>query len=61
MCRKHSPVYPWPASAITREDMALLHQARQQTNPRIPITSLLASAVREVFGVAADNSERRAA
>ena len=44
--------YPWPASAITDEDMALLHRARESSRPRVPITQLLARAVRETYGEA---------
>jgi hypothetical protein len=46
----HSSKYPWPASAITPEDMALIHAVRESSRPRIPITRLLAHAVRETFG-----------
>ena len=42
--------YPWPASAITAADMALLHRARQAAAPHIPITELIAQAVREACG-----------
>jgi hypothetical protein len=39
--------YPWPASAITAEDMALLHSVRENAAKRVPITSLVAEAVRQ--------------
>jgi hypothetical protein len=42
--------YPWPASAITREDMSLLFLVREQGSKRIPITELIAHAVRETYG-----------
>jgi len=42
--------YPWPASALTVEDMALLYHAREASRPRVPITQLVARAVREVYG-----------
>ena len=42
--------YQWPASALTAEEMALLHRAREQSSPRIPINRLLAQAVRLAFG-----------
>ncbi len=41
--------YPWPASALTKADMALLHACREATHPRVPITMLLAEAVRYRF------------
>ena len=55
------PTYPWPASAITPEDMALLHAARERSSPRVPITRLLAEAVRATFGEIAQDELRRAA
>lgn len=42
--------YPWPASAITPEDMSLLHRVRECGPERTPITELLARAVRETYG-----------
>lgn len=42
--------YPWPASALTRDEMALLYFARENSNPRIPITQLIAEAVRAQYG-----------
>jgi len=47
------PYYQWPASALTEDDMALLHHARERTNPGTPINHLLARAVRQVFGQSA--------
>ena len=47
------PSYQWPASALTADDMALLHEARERGSPRTPINRLLARAVRLVFGQAA--------
>jgi len=44
--------YPWPASAITSEDMALLHSVRESTSPRVPISVLVARAVRASYGQA---------
>ena len=44
--------YPWPASAITKEDMALLHSVRESSSPRVPISVLLARAVRATYGQA---------
>jgi hypothetical protein len=44
--------YPWPASAITPQDMALLHSVRESTCPRVPISVLVARAVRACYGQA---------
>ena len=44
--------YPWPASAITKEDMVLLHSVRESSSPRVPISVLVARAVRAVYGQA---------
>ena len=50
MSKERQSKYFWPASAITPDDMALLYRAREQLPQRIPITQLLAKAVRESFG-----------
>ena len=42
--------YPWPASALTREEMALLFHARSRSPGRVPITQLIAEAVRAAYG-----------
>jgi hypothetical protein len=42
--------YPWPASALTRENMATLHQVREQSCPRVPITRLIAQAIEQAYG-----------
>jgi hypothetical protein len=42
--------YPWPASAIGRSDMELLHAVRESTSPRVPITRLIAAAVASTYG-----------
>lgn len=47
--------YPWPASAITPEEMALLYQARE-TGPRMPITRLIARAIRHTYGTATSSA-----
>lgn len=47
-CR--TPKYVWPASALTESDMALLHAVRETSNPKLPITGLIAVAVRTVYG-----------
>ena len=44
--------YFWPASAITPADMALLHAARESTQPRVPISELIARAIRQTYGQA---------
>ena len=44
--------YPWPASAINPEDMALLHSVRESSRPRVPISVLVARAVRATYGQA---------
>ena len=43
--------YPWPASAINPKDMALLHSVRESTSPRVPISVLVARAVRAAYGL----------
>lgn len=42
--------YPWPASALSKADMALLHAVREGTSPHVRITDLVAHAVRQVYG-----------
>jgi hypothetical protein len=42
--------YPWPASALTRSDMAVLHAVREGGDGHIPITELIARAVRSTYG-----------
>jgi hypothetical protein len=42
--------YFWPASAITAADMALVYAARESRSPRVPITELIATAVRQTYG-----------
>lgn len=42
--------YPWPASAISRKDMEILHAVRESTSPRVPITRLIAEAVNATYG-----------
>ena len=41
--------YEWPASALTKGDMALLHAARESSRPRIPISDLIAQAIRAQY------------
>jgi hypothetical protein len=49
--------YPWPASAITPQDMALLHMARESGRRRVPITALVAEAVRSAYGQQTPNTD----
>ena len=42
--------YPWPASALTRDEMAILYCARERSPDRVPITQLIAEAVRAAYG-----------
>lgn len=44
--------YPWPASAIEPKDMALLHSVRESSEKRVPISVLVARAVRATYGQA---------
>jgi hypothetical protein len=44
--------YPWPASALTQEDMATLHAVRENGRARVPITQLIAEAVRRAYAQA---------
>ena len=45
----HYPKYQWPASALTADDMRLLHAVRE-ARPDVPITELIARAVRQEYG-----------
>ncbi len=42
--------YPWPASALTQADMSMLHAVREGGETHIPITELIARAVRATYG-----------
>lgn len=44
--------YPWPASAINSADMAVLHSVRENSEHRVPISLLVARAVRACYGQA---------
>lgn len=44
------PDWPWPASALSAQDMHLLYLARELSRKRQPITRLLAQAVRHTYG-----------
>ena len=48
--------YPWPASALTPEEMAMLYHAREKSPIRMPITQLIAEAVRVQYGHLANPS-----
>ena len=50
MPREPISKYFWPASAITEADMELLYRAREASPDRIPISRLIAHAVRETYG-----------
>ena len=41
--------YPWPASAIGPIEMAILHRIRESSRPRVPITRLIAQAIRHQY------------
>ena len=41
--------YPWPASALTKEEMKLLYLAREAHPNHPPITQLIARAVRQLY------------
>ena len=41
--------YPWPASAISPTEMAILHRIRESSRPRVPITRLIAQAIRHQY------------
>ena len=43
--------YPWPASALTRDEMTLLYHTRERSPDHIPITQLIREAVRFAFAV----------
>ena len=44
--------YRWPASALTKSDMALLHRVRETAAVRVAITELLATAIRQTYSAA---------
>lgn len=46
--------YPWPASALTPDEMAMLYHARERSPGRVPITKLIAKAVRAAYGSGID-------
>ena len=48
MAREYN--YAWPATGIHKEEMSLLHSVRESLPERIPITRLLAKAVRVAYG-----------
>jgi hypothetical protein len=50
--RERQSKYFWPASAISEADMALVYAARESAQPRVPITQLIARAIRKTYGQA---------
>lgn len=50
MPRERRSKYFWPASAMNSEDMALLYAARESSRPRVPISELIAIAIRKTYG-----------
>ena len=46
------PYYSWPASALSADDMRMLHGVREGHPRRVPITRLIAEAVRQTYGAA---------
>lgn len=42
--------YPWPSSQLSAADMRLLHDARESRPDHLPITVLVAQAIRAQFG-----------
>lgn len=52
-----APRYPWPASRLGADEMALLFRARQAAPCRTTITALLAQAVRLAFSGAGHGSQ----
>ena len=56
--------YPWPASALTSNEMQLLYLAREQrksaSQKPVTITQLLAEAVRLTFGVTSPTTDEAA-
>ena len=49
--------YPWPSSALGKEEMALLYLARETSPDRTTITELVARAIRVQYGHLAIKSE----
>ncbi len=52
MPRERPSKYVWPASGLKEADMAVLYAARESSQPRIPISALIAHAVRAQYGKA---------
>ena len=49
--------YPWPASCLGADDMALLFAARESSTTPTTITRLIRDAVRTVYGHLASHPE----
>lgn len=41
--------YPWPSSALTVQDMKMLYYVQKSLSPKVPITQLIAQAVRAMY------------
>mgnify|MGYP006444469889 CR=1 FL=1 len=50
MPREPTSKYFWPASGLTESEMGLLFLARESSSVRVPITKLIARAVRQAYG-----------
>ena len=50
--------YPWPSSAIGKEEMALLYIARESSPDKTSITQLIATAIRAQYGHPAAQPEQ---
>lgn len=53
--------YPWPASALSEEDMAALYHARENDPVRTPINQLIREAVQAAYGSNYQSEEKIAA
>jgi hypothetical protein len=42
--------YPWPASGVGNDEMAILHAVRESSRPRVPISELIKQAIRKTYG-----------
>jgi hypothetical protein len=52
MPRERLSKYRWPATSLSAADMAALYAVRESSRPRIPISDLIARAVRAQYGKA---------
>ena len=60
---QHADRWPWPASALSADDMHLLWLAKRVSPTRTTITQLVARAVRQAYGASAagENEQLREA